>query len=91
MLTAHYSSATTGLDARYAIERAGALLAGTHALVRTVWQPTAGLGSFVWSGATASMVNFAELDRAAAEDGGNVAREGVRIAQKAGLEAEPKP
>jgi nucleotide-binding universal stress UspA family protein len=35
------------------------------------------------------MVNFVELDRAAAEDGGNVARAGVRIAQKAGLDAEP--
>ena len=35
------------------------------------------------------MVNFVELDRAAAEDGSRIAHEGVRIAQQAGLEAEP--
>ena len=33
--------------------------------------------------------NFVELDRAAAEASGRVADEGVRIAQQAGLEAEP--
>ena len=76
-------------DARHAIEQAGHLLDGRHALVLTVWQPAAGLGSFAWSGATATMVNFAELDRAAAEDGGRVADEGVRIAQAAGLRADP--
>lgn len=76
-------------DAKHAIGRAGRLLGGGHALVVTVWQPAAALGSFAWSGATAGMVNFGELDRAAAEDGGRVANEGVRIAQKAGLEAEP--
>ena len=75
-------------DARHAIETAGSLLSGRHALILTVWQATAGLGSFAWSGATATMVNFFELDRAAAEDGGRVADEGVRIAQQAGLEAE---
>ena len=36
-----------------------------------------------------SGVNFAELDRAAAEEGGRIADEGVRIAQDAGLRAEP--
>jgi nucleotide-binding universal stress UspA family protein len=55
----------------------------------TVWQPASALDSFAWSGATATMVNFAELDRAAAEEGGRVADIGVRIAQEAGLEAEP--
>jgi nucleotide-binding universal stress UspA family protein len=74
--------------ARQAIEGAGSLLSGRHALVLTVWQPTAGLGSFAWSGATATMVNFVELDRAAAEDGSRIAHEGVRIAQQAGLEPE---
>ncbi|MEJ7785003.1 MAG: universal stress protein [Solirubrobacteraceae bacterium] len=76
-------------DARHAIERAGALFAGRDAIVGTVWQPTSGLGSFAWSGATASMVNFFELDRAAAEDGARVAGAGVRIAREAGLQAEP--
>ena len=74
--------------ATHAIERAGRLLAGRHALVVTVWQPTA-LGSLAWSGATASMATFVELDRAAAEAGGRVAGEGARVAREAGLVAEP--
>jgi hypothetical protein len=65
------------------------LLAAKPALVVTVWQPTAALDSLAWSGATARMVNFVELDRAGAEDGRRVAHEGVRIAHEAGLEAEP--
>jgi nucleotide-binding universal stress UspA family protein len=76
-------------DAKHAIARAGRLFAGRHALIVTVWQPASALGSFAWSGATATMVNFVELDRAAAEDGGRVADSGVRIAQEVGLEAEP--
>ncbi len=75
-------------DAKPAIDRAGSLFSGLRALVLTVWQPTAGLGSFAWAGATASMVDFFELDRAAAEDAGAVAHEGIRLAREAGLEAE---
>lgn len=75
-------------DARQAIEGAAGLLSGRPALVVTVWQPMAGLGSFAWSGATESMVNFVELDRAAAEDAGRIADRGVRIAAEAGFEAE---
>ncbi|MEO8687900.1 MAG: universal stress protein [Solirubrobacteraceae bacterium] len=76
-------------DARQAIERAGRLFGGRHALVLTVRQPTTGLGSIAWLGATASMVNLSELERAAVEIGGRVANQGVRIAQEAGLRAEP--
>jgi nucleotide-binding universal stress UspA family protein len=76
-------------DAKLAIESAVGLLAAKPALVVTVWQPTAALGSFAWLGATANMVNFVELDRAGAEDACRVANEGVRIAEEAGLEAEP--
>jgi hypothetical protein len=68
-------------DGRYAIERAGDLLRNRPALVLTAWQPVAGLGSFAWLGVTTSMVNFVELDRAAAEDAGRVAAEGVRTAK----------
>jgi nucleotide-binding universal stress UspA family protein len=75
-------------NAKYAIERAGALLAGRRAVVVTVWQPTADLGSMVWSDMPASMVDFVELDRAAAEGGGCLAEEGVRIAHESGLEAD---
>jgi nucleotide-binding universal stress UspA family protein len=76
-------------DAKHAIERAGLLLGGGNAVVLAVWQPASALGSFAWSGATATMVNFVELDRAAAEDGDRLAGEGVRIAREAGLVAEP--
>jgi nucleotide-binding universal stress UspA family protein len=76
-------------DARRAIERAGALFAGRHALVVAVWQPVADLDGFAWTGAIASRVDVVEFNRAAAADGARVADEGVRIALAAGLRAEP--
>jgi nucleotide-binding universal stress UspA family protein len=75
-------------DAKHAIRRAAGLLLSKHALVLTVWQPTAAVGSFVWSGAMTPMVDFAELDRAATEDAGRVAEDGAGIARDAGLQAE---
>ena len=75
-------------DATYAIQRAAQLLAGRRALVVTAWQPAESLGSLAWSGATATMVNFFELDRAAADGSARVAAEGARIARDEGLEAE---
>jgi len=78
-------------DARRAIERAGALFAGRRALVVTAWQPIADLNSFAWTGPTASPVDLVELNRAAAADAGRVADDGVRVALKAGLKAEPVP
>jgi nucleotide-binding universal stress UspA family protein len=76
-------------DARNAIQRAGVLFAGRRARVLTVWQPTTVPGSLGFAGETAGMLNFVELDRAAADDGSRVADEGVRLAQEAGLLAEP--
>jgi nucleotide-binding universal stress UspA family protein len=76
-------------DAKYAIERTADLLQEKHALIVTVWQPFASLGSFAWGGATATMVDFVELDRVGAEDASQLANEGARIAQQAGLEAQP--
>ncbi len=76
-------------DAAHAIERAGRLLGGRDALVVTVWQGAPALSSFAFAGATDSMFDFVEADRAAAERGGRVADEGVRIAEQAGLRAEP--
>jgi nucleotide-binding universal stress UspA family protein len=75
-------------DAKHAIGTAGGLFGVRRALVLTVWQPTAGLGGFAWSGAMAPMVDFVELDRAATEDAGRVASEGARLAKDAGLDAE---
>jgi nucleotide-binding universal stress UspA family protein len=76
-------------DAKHAIERAAGLLAGRDALVVTVWHGAPALGSFAFAGATDSMFDFPEASRAAAERGGRVAGEGVRIAEQAGLRAEP--
>ena len=36
-------------DAKHAIRRAAAIFPGRHSLVVTIWQPTAGLGSFAWA------------------------------------------
>jgi nucleotide-binding universal stress UspA family protein len=76
-------------DAKHAIEHAGRLLGGRDALVVTVWQPSPALGSLAFAGATDSMFDFVEVNRAAAELGGRVAGDGVRIAEQAGLHAEP--
>jgi hypothetical protein len=65
-------------DAKYAIRSAGRLLGERHPLVLTVWEPAVSPGGCAWLGADTSIVNFAELDRAAAEHGGRVADEGVR-------------
>jgi nucleotide-binding universal stress UspA family protein len=76
-------------DARHAIKRAGALFADGEAVVVTVWQPVSALGSFGWLGTPLGMVDFYELDRAAAEACVRTADAGVRIAEAAGLQAEP--
>ncbi len=75
-------------NARYAIERAGVLLGRRRAVVVTVWRAAADLGITDWMEVPASVVNFVELDRAAAEGGARLAEEGVRIASEAGLEAD---
>jgi nucleotide-binding universal stress UspA family protein len=77
-------------DAAHAIQRAGELFAGRSALVITVWQPVAAYASIASSGATVSAVNLAEL-ALEAEEGRRVADEGVRVANQAGLKAEPLP
>jgi nucleotide-binding universal stress UspA family protein len=76
-------------DARTAIRRAGELFIGRRALVVTVWQPPTVPGSLGFAGETAGMLNFVEFNQAAAEAGARLADEGVRIAQEAGLLAEP--
>ena len=55
----------------------------------TVWQPAAVPGSLGFAWQTAGMLDVVELDRATANEGGRLADEGVRIAQEAGLLAEP--
>jgi nucleotide-binding universal stress UspA family protein len=76
-------------DAKDAIRSAARLLGKRHALVLTVWEPAVEPGGVAWLGESTTVVNFAELDRAAAEHGGRIAEEGVRIATEEGLDAEP--
>jgi nucleotide-binding universal stress UspA family protein len=76
-------------SAKHAIRSAGRLLGDRSALVVTVWQPTADLGTFGWYGEGTSVASFAELDRAGAEAGSALADEGARMAQLAGFDAEP--
>lgn len=75
--------------AKQAVEYAGRMFPGGFALVLTVWQPTAGLGSLAWSGAIDRMDDFAALDRSAADNAGRVAEEGAELARRAGLDAQP--
>ncbi|MGN6870012.1 MAG: universal stress protein [Solirubrobacteraceae bacterium] len=75
--------------AKRAIARAADLVRTRSAVVLTVWQPTAVLGSFAWAGATDSMLNYVELDQAAAELGERIVNEGLRVAQDAGMHAAP--
>ena len=77
--------------ARDAIQHAAGLFPGRRALVLTAWEPVAVPGSLGMGGEAAPMVDFAELDRAAAERGGDRADEGVRIARSVGLQAEAMP
>jgi nucleotide-binding universal stress UspA family protein len=74
--------------ARNAIEHAGTLFAGEHALVVTVWHLPSGLAGLSWLGGAASTDTAVEAERAAAVRGDRLADEGVRIADKAGLKAE---
>ncbi len=75
--------------AEHAVENAASLLVSRRALVLNVWEPSALPGSSAWTGASTEGIDFVEVDRAAAEHGGEVASEGARIAQAAGMEAEP--
>jgi nucleotide-binding universal stress UspA family protein len=77
--------------ARDAIRHAGGLFPGRRALVVTGWKSVVIAGSLGMGGEAAPMVNIVELDREAAERAGRLADEGVRIAQGAGLQAEPQP
>jgi nucleotide-binding universal stress UspA family protein len=78
-------------DARRALERAGALFDGRHALAVTVCQPISDLDGFAWTGATAGRVDVVELNRTAAENAARIADEGARVALASGLKPEPWP
>jgi nucleotide-binding universal stress UspA family protein len=76
-------------DAKHAIERAGELFAGSHALVVTVRQPIPALDTVAVLGVTGGMVNVVEAERPTGLTDGRLADEGARVAQEVGLDAEP--
>jgi len=76
-------------DAARAIERSAELLSVRVAVVLTVWQPVATMGSFAWAGAMGGVADFTELDRSALEINNRIAQQGVGIAREAGFQAEP--
>jgi nucleotide-binding universal stress UspA family protein len=64
------------------------MVAGSSALVVTVWERLARFEGGAWLGEIANTADVQQLDREAAR-AARVAADGVRIAQEAGLEAEP--
>lgn len=80
-------------DARAAIEEAGALLGGQPATVLTVWEPFEAVIARASAGfAMASGVglDIEAMDKASQEAAEERAREGVTIAEQAGLRATPR-
>jgi nucleotide-binding universal stress UspA family protein len=74
-------------DATHAIEVAGAMFAGTRALVLTVWQPTLDVNAVAWSATTPTAASYGPDP--AAKAGVRMAEQGARLARHVGLEAEP--
>lgn len=76
-------------NAKHACRRAGELLAGRGALLLTVWETTAVMGSQAWAGSMEPMLDYPRIDRASADAAGQRAEEGLAIAREAGLNAAP--
>jgi nucleotide-binding universal stress UspA family protein len=74
--------------AKRAIELAAELLATRPAVVLTVWRPLDLVGGVSWTGGSGGMLNFAEFDRAAADEAVLLANEGVLAATEKGLDAQ---
>lgn len=75
-------------DAQHAIQRAGHLFRGERALIVTVREPVAELGSLAWA-ATAGVVDGVRGDHHHDAQGEHLADEGAECARDAGLRAEP--
>jgi nucleotide-binding universal stress UspA family protein len=77
-------------DAVHAIEHAGVMFTGKTAVVATVWERGAGFDTGAWLDEVgSSTADDHYLDRRRAEHAADVAAEGARVAQQAGLEAVP--
>lgn len=79
-------------DARSAIEHAAELFHDEPATVLTVWQPFMEIAarSTVGFGLVPSIPDSLEIDRASQEAAGQTAQEGVELATKLGMKAEPR-
>lgn len=79
-------------DARSAIEHAGELLDGQPATVLTVWEPFVEVLARTPSGfgLAPGMVDVEKIDEANRQSAEQRAQEGVELARKAGLNAQPR-
>jgi len=75
--------------ATQAVEYAARICHNGVAIVLTVWQPRAALGSMAWAGALEPMDDYAETELAGAENAGQLAGEGAAVARGLGLHARP--
>lgn len=80
------------VDSRAAIERAGELLKGQPATVLTIWEPFIELmtRTSFGLGLTVGILDTDEIDAANRKRAGEIAQEGVDLANQAGLNAQPK-
>jgi nucleotide-binding universal stress UspA family protein len=78
-------------DARAAVEGAAKLFPGASVTVLTVWQPFVEVvaHSTVGFGMVPSIPDSDEIDQASSKSADKTAGEGVELAKKLGLEAEP--
>lgn len=76
--------------AKRAIEVAAELLVARPAVVLTVWQPLDVVGGIDWAGGSPGTINFAEFDRAAADEAVLLANDGALAAGEKGLDARAK-
>jgi nucleotide-binding universal stress UspA family protein len=78
------------VDAQAAIERAGQLLTGRPATVLTVWERFIDVVTRAGAGMPVGEVDYEALDRSAEEQARQRADEGARLADQAGLKAQPR-
>jgi nucleotide-binding universal stress UspA family protein len=74
--------------AKRALGLAAELLVARPAVVLTVWQPLDVVGGIDWAGGSRGAINFAEFDRAAADEAVFLANDGVLAAGEKGLNAK---
>jgi nucleotide-binding universal stress UspA family protein len=77
-------------DARSAVEQAGLLAAGEETTILVVWETFAEVMTHAGIGIAPGIADYDEIDRNSAEVAQKLAAEGVELANKAGLKAQPR-